>query len=94
MVNTITECDKLRKNTIVVNGIRELAMNEATAYQKKEIKHERMKVYVEFPEPTENDYQIKKEVKDILTKTTKWHLCHANCHHCTNNHNPEWNICR
>ena len=31
MVNTITECDKLRKNTIVVNGIRELTMNEATA---------------------------------------------------------------
>ena len=67
MVNTITECDKLRKNTIVVNGIRELAMNEATAYQKKEIKCEGMKVYVEFPEPTENDNQIKKEVKDILT---------------------------
>ena len=66
MVNTITECDKLRKNTIVVNGIRELAMNEATAYQKKVIKHEGMKVYVEFPEPTENDNQIKKEVKDIL----------------------------
>ena len=37
MVNTITECDKLRKNTIVVNGIRELAMNEATAYQKKRL---------------------------------------------------------
>ena len=67
MVNTITECDKLRKNTIVVNGmIRGLAMNEATAYQKKEIKHDGMKVYVEFPEPTENDNQIKKEVRDIL----------------------------
>lgn len=41
-------------------------MNEATAYQKKEIKHDGMKVYVEFPEPTENDNQIKKEVRDIL----------------------------
>ena len=67
MVNTITECDKLRKNTIVVNSIRELAMNEATAYQKNEIKHEGMKVYVEFPEPTECDNQIKNAVKDILT---------------------------
>ena len=66
MVNTITECDKLRKNTIVVDGIRKLAMNEATAYQKKEIKCEGMKVYVEFPEPTECDNQIKKEVRDIL----------------------------
>lgn len=67
MVNTIIECDKLQKNTIVVkNGIKELAMNEATAYQIKEIKCSGMKVYVEFPEPKENDYQIKKEVRDIL----------------------------
>lgn len=33
----MTECDKLRKNTIVVNGIRELAMKEATVYQKKRL---------------------------------------------------------
>lgn len=74
MVNTITECDKLRKNTIVVNGIRELAMKEATAYQKKEIKCEGMKVYVEFPKPTQNDNQIKKEVKDILTNALQEHM--------------------
>ena len=66
MVNTMTECDELRKNTIVVNGIRELAMKEATAYQKKEIKCEGMKVYVEFPEPAEHDGQIQKEIRDIL----------------------------
>lgn len=42
-------------------------MNEATAYQKKEIMHEGMKVYIEFPEPSENDNQINKEVKAILT---------------------------
>ncbi len=71
MVNTITECDKFRKNTIVVSSIWELAMNEATAYQKKEIKCEGMKVYVEFPEPTECDNQIKKEVKDILTNALR-----------------------
>ena len=46
-------------------------MNEATAYQKKEIKCEGMKVYVEFPEPTECDNQIKKEVKDILTNALR-----------------------
>lgn len=74
MVNTITECDKLPENTIVVNGIRELAMKEATAHQKKEIKHEGMKVYVEFPEPTENDKQIKKEVRDILTNALQEHI--------------------
>lgn len=67
MVRIITECDKLRENTIILNGIKELAMTNATAYQKKEIKHEGMKVYLEFPEPTENDSQIKKEVKNILT---------------------------
>lgn len=66
MINTITECDKLGENTIVENGIRELGMNKATAYPKKEIKHEEMKVYLEFSEPTESDNQIKKEVKDIL----------------------------
>ena len=49
-------------------------MNEATAYQKEEITHEGMKVYVEFPEPTENDYQIKKEVKDILTNALQEHM--------------------
>ena len=49
-------------------------MNEATAYQKKEIKCEGMKVYVEFPEPTENDNQIKKEVKDILTNALQEHM--------------------
>lgn len=74
MVDTITECDKLRKNTIVVNGIMELAMKESTAYQKKEIRHEGMKVYLEFPEPTENDNQIKKEVKDILTNALQEHI--------------------
>lgn len=74
MVNTITECDKLQKNTIVVNGIRELAMNEATGYQKKEIKCGGMKVYVEFPELTECDNQIKKEVKDILTNALQEHM--------------------
>lgn len=67
MVHTITECDKLQENTIIVNGIREFDMNKATAYQKKEIKHEEMKVYLEFPAPTEEDNNIKKEVKDILT---------------------------
>jgi hypothetical protein len=70
MIHTIIECDKLRENTIIVNGIRELAMTKATAYQKKEIKNsDGMKVYFEFPEPTENDEQIKKEVADILTNT-------------------------
>lgn len=42
-------------------------MTNAAVYQKKEITREGMKVYLEFPEPTENDSQIKKEVKDILT---------------------------
>ena len=74
MVNTITECDKLRKNTIVVNGIRELAMTNAKVYQKKEIQYEGMKVYIEFSEPTENDNQIKKEVKDILTNALQEHM--------------------
>lgn len=63
---TITECDKFQKNTILVNGIRELAMNESTAYQKKEIVYEGMKVCFEFPEATENDDRIKSEVKGIL----------------------------
>ena len=42
-------------------------MGEATSYQKKEIKCVGMKVYAEFPEPTENDNKIINEVKDILT---------------------------
>lgn len=49
-------------------------MANATAYQKKEIKHEGMKIYVEFPEPTENDKQIKKEVRDILTNALQEHM--------------------
>lgn len=39
--------------------------NEAV-YQKKEIEHEGMKIYLEFPEPAENDSMIRKEVKNIL----------------------------
>ncbi|MGN0394179.1 MAG: hypothetical protein ACI4EF_02350 [Coprococcus sp.] len=49
-------------------------MTNATAYQKKEIKNKEMKVYLEFPEPTENDNQIKKEVKDILTNALQEHM--------------------
>ena len=49
-------------------------MNEATAYQKKEIKCEEMKVYLEFPEPTANDNKIKKAVKDILTNALQEHM--------------------
>lgn len=62
----ITECDKLHKNTIVTNGIKEFSMNKATAYQREKIEYEGMKVYLEFPEPTENDDRIKSEVKGIL----------------------------
>lgn len=74
MITRIIECDKLRENTIVTNGLKELAMKEATAYQIKEIKHEEMKIYLEFPEPTESDIQIKKEVKDILTNALQEHM--------------------
>lgn len=65
---TITECDKFQENTIVVNSIREFAMNKATSYQRKEIEYEGIKVYLEFPEPanSEHDNKIKSEVKGIL----------------------------
>ncbi len=49
-------------------------MNEAANYQKKEIKCENMKVYVEFPEPTECDNRIKKEVKSILIHALQEHI--------------------
>ena len=42
-------------------------MTNASIYEKKEITRKGMKVYLEFPEPTENDNEIKKEVKELLT---------------------------
>lgn len=49
-------------------------MTKETAYQKKEVKYEGMKVYLEFPEPTANDNKIKKEVKEILINTLKEYI--------------------
>lgn len=42
-------------------------MSKTTAYQKKELHHDGMKISVEFPEPTENDSKIAEEIKNILT---------------------------
>ena len=66
MVNTITECDKLRKNTILVNGIRELAMKEATAYQKKEIKCEGMKYMWNFQSRQNVIIRLRKRLRIFL----------------------------
>lgn len=41
-------------------------MANARACQMKEINCEEMKIYVEFPEPAENDEPLRKEIRDIL----------------------------
>lgn len=61
------EYDKLQNNIIVISNINmESDMTNATTYHKKEIEQGGMKVVFEFPEASENDNQIKQEVKEIL----------------------------
>lgn len=70
-----TECDKLQNNSIVTNNIQtELDMISATTYQKVEIEQDGMKIHFEFPEPTEHDECIKKEVKGILVNALQEQL--------------------
>ena len=71
-----TACGKLPTNNIVeINKKTEHAMSSTTAYQKKERKKDSgMKVYFEFPEPTENDEEVKREVREILTNILQEHL--------------------
>ena len=71
MINSNNEFGKHLENTILINGIRELTMTKEISYQRKEYKYEGMKVCLEFPEPTENDNIIEKEIKDILTYVLK-----------------------
>lgn len=66
LISTVAECDKPQENTIVINGVRELSMVNARACQMKEINCEEMRIYVEFPEPAENDEPLRKEIRDIL----------------------------
>lgn len=49
-------------------------MTKTATCQKKEIKHEGMKVHIEFPESAANDSGITKEVKNILANALCEHM--------------------